>query len=48
MFSFYRFNSPDVIIEPKFRLWLSSKSDSSFPIPILQKSLKVRAMYNRY
>uniref|UniRef100_A0A8C6E8C9 Dynein axonemal heavy chain 14 n=1 Tax=Moschus moschiferus TaxID=68415 RepID=A0A8C6E8C9_MOSMO len=35
------FNSPDVIIEPKFRLWLSSKSDSSFPIPILQKSLKI-------
>uniref|UniRef100_A0A4W2H6H3 Dynein axonemal heavy chain 14 n=1 Tax=Bos indicus x Bos taurus TaxID=30522 RepID=A0A4W2H6H3_BOBOX len=35
------FNSPDVTIEPKFRLWLSSKSDSSFPIPILQKSLKI-------
>ncbi|XP_068841823.1 dynein axonemal heavy chain 14-like [Capricornis sumatraensis] len=35
------FNSPDVTVEPKFRLWLSSKSDSSFPIPILQKSLKI-------
>ncbi|XP_057583181.1 dynein axonemal heavy chain 14 [Hippopotamus amphibius kiboko] len=35
------FNSPNVTIEPGFRLWLSSKSDSSFPIPILQKSLKI-------
>ncbi|XP_048968435.1 dynein axonemal heavy chain 14 isoform X2 [Canis lupus dingo] len=35
------FNSPDVTIDPEFRLWLSSKSDSSFPIPILQKSLKI-------
>ncbi|XP_043340601.1 dynein axonemal heavy chain 14 [Cervus canadensis] len=35
------FNSPYVTIEPKFRLWLSSKSDSSFPISILQKSLKI-------
>ncbi|XP_073755948.1 dynein axonemal heavy chain 14 isoform X3 [Callorhinus ursinus] len=34
-------NSPDVTIDPEFRLWLSSKSDSSFPIPILQKSLKI-------
>uniref|UniRef100_A0A2K6F430 Dynein axonemal heavy chain 14 n=1 Tax=Propithecus coquereli TaxID=379532 RepID=A0A2K6F430_PROCO len=35
------FNSPDVTIDPEFRLWLSSKSDSSFPIPILQMSLKI-------
>ncbi|XP_004439654.1 PREDICTED: dynein heavy chain 14, axonemal [Ceratotherium simum simum] len=35
------FSSPDVTIDPGFRLWLSSKSDSSFPIPILQKSLKI-------
>ncbi|EQB78556.1 hypothetical protein CB1_001073039, partial [Camelus ferus] len=34
------FYSPDVTIDPEFRLWLSSKSDSSFPIPVLQKSLK--------
>ncbi|XP_013362490.1 PREDICTED: dynein heavy chain 14, axonemal isoform X4 [Chinchilla lanigera] len=35
------FNRPDVTIDPEFRLWLSSKSDSSFPIPILQKGVKV-------
>nr|XP_031294136.1 dynein heavy chain 14, axonemal [Camelus dromedarius] len=35
------FYSPDVTIDPEFRLWLSSKSDSSFPIPVLQKSLKI-------
>ncbi|XP_054550811.1 dynein axonemal heavy chain 14 isoform X4 [Talpa occidentalis] len=35
------FNSPTVTIDPKFRLWLSSKSDRSFPVPILQKSLKI-------
>ncbi|XP_032694671.1 dynein heavy chain 14, axonemal [Lontra canadensis] len=35
------FNSPDVTIDPEFRLWLSSKLDSSFPVPILQKSLKI-------
>ncbi|XP_011359187.1 dynein heavy chain 14, axonemal [Pteropus vampyrus] len=35
------FNSPEVTVDPEFRLWLSSKSDSSFPIPILQKSLKI-------
>uniref|UniRef100_A0A8C5W1I2 Dynein axonemal heavy chain 14 n=1 Tax=Microcebus murinus TaxID=30608 RepID=A0A8C5W1I2_MICMU len=35
------FNSPNVTIDPEFRLWLSSKSDSSFPIPILQMSLKI-------
>ncbi|XP_030743682.1 dynein axonemal heavy chain 14 [Echinops telfairi] len=39
------FNSPDVKIDPGFRLWLGSKSNSSFPIPILQKSLKVAVEY---
>ncbi|XP_072503821.1 dynein axonemal heavy chain 14 [Notamacropus eugenii] len=28
-------------IDPDFRLWLSSKPDSSFPVAILQKSLKI-------
>ncbi|XP_063093605.1 dynein axonemal heavy chain 14 [Cavia porcellus] len=35
------FSRPDATIDPEFRLWLSSKSDSSFPIPILQKGIKV-------
>ncbi|EHH15505.1 hypothetical protein EGK_01607, partial [Macaca mulatta] len=35
------FNSPDMTIDPEFRLWLSSKSYSSFPIPILKKGLKI-------
>nr|XP_012315197.1 dynein heavy chain 14, axonemal isoform X1 [Aotus nancymaae]XP_012315198.1 dynein heavy chain 14, axonemal isoform X1 [Aotus nancymaae] len=35
------FNSPDMTIDPEFLLWLSSKSYSSFPIPILQKGLKI-------
>ncbi|PNJ39368.1 DNAH14 isoform 1 [Pongo abelii] len=35
------FNSPDVTISPEFRLWLSSKPYSSFPIPILKKGLKI-------
>ncbi|XP_060048420.1 dynein axonemal heavy chain 14 isoform X2 [Erinaceus europaeus] len=34
-------NSPNVAVDPEFRLWLSSKSHSSFPAPLLQKSLKV-------
>ncbi|XP_004692998.1 PREDICTED: dynein heavy chain 14, axonemal [Condylura cristata] len=34
-------NNPNVNIDPKFRLWLSSKPDSSFPVSILQKSLKI-------
>uniref|UniRef100_A0A7N4NFS6 Guanylate kinase-like domain-containing protein n=1 Tax=Sarcophilus harrisii TaxID=9305 RepID=A0A7N4NFS6_SARHA len=28
-------------LDPDFRLWLSSKPDSSFPVAILQKSLKI-------
>ncbi|XP_051852520.1 dynein axonemal heavy chain 14 [Antechinus flavipes] len=28
-------------LDPEFRLWLSSKPDNSFPIDILQKSLKI-------
>ncbi|XP_064133022.1 dynein axonemal heavy chain 14 [Loxodonta africana] len=39
------FSSPNVKIDPEFRLWLSSKSDSSFPVPILRKSLKVAVEY---
>uniref|UniRef100_A0A8D0YMW3 AAA+ ATPase domain-containing protein n=1 Tax=Sus scrofa TaxID=9823 RepID=A0A8D0YMW3_PIG len=35
------FNNPDATIEPEFRLWLSSKSDNSFPVPVLQRSLKI-------
>uniref|UniRef100_G1MBG8 Dynein axonemal heavy chain 14 n=1 Tax=Ailuropoda melanoleuca TaxID=9646 RepID=G1MBG8_AILME len=35
------FNSPYVTIDPEFRLWLSSELDSTFPIPLLQKSLKI-------
>ncbi|XP_054190340.1 dynein axonemal heavy chain 14 isoform X17 [Homo sapiens] len=35
------FNSPNVTIDPEFRLWLSSKSYSSFPIPVLKKGLKI-------
>ncbi|XP_035872076.1 dynein heavy chain 14, axonemal [Phyllostomus discolor] len=33
--------SPVVPVDPEFRLWLGSESDASFPIAILQKSLKV-------
>nr|XP_042114676.1 dynein axonemal heavy chain 14 isoform X2 [Peromyscus maniculatus bairdii] len=35
------FSSPDMMLDPDFRLWLSSKSYSSFPIPILQKGVKI-------
>uniref|UniRef100_A0A8C9K0H7 Dynein axonemal heavy chain 14 n=1 Tax=Panthera tigris altaica TaxID=74533 RepID=A0A8C9K0H7_PANTA len=35
------FNSPDVTVDPEFRLWLSSRSGSSFLIPILQRSIKI-------
>ncbi|XP_003791058.1 dynein heavy chain 14, axonemal [Otolemur garnettii] len=34
-------NNPALTVDPDFRLWLSSKSDGSFPIPILQMSLKI-------
>nr|KAF6302477.1 dynein axonemal heavy chain 14 [Pipistrellus kuhlii] len=34
-------NDPAVTRDPEFRLWLSSESDSSLPVPLLQKSLKV-------
>ncbi|XP_053515524.1 dynein axonemal heavy chain 14 [Artibeus jamaicensis] len=34
-------SSPDVTVDPEFRLWLGSESDASFPVTILQKSLKV-------
>ncbi|ERE72971.1 dynein heavy chain 14, axonemal-like protein [Cricetulus griseus] len=35
------FSNPDMEMDPDFRLWLSSKSYSSFPIPILQKGVKI-------
>ncbi|XP_051041734.1 dynein axonemal heavy chain 14 [Phodopus roborovskii] len=35
------FSNPDMMIDPDFRLWLSSKSYGSFPIPILQKGVKI-------
>ncbi|XP_058131265.1 dynein axonemal heavy chain 14 [Dasypus novemcinctus] len=35
------FDNTDMTINPEFRLWLSLKSDSSIPIPILQKGLKI-------
>ncbi|EPQ07949.1 Dynein heavy chain 14, axonemal [Myotis brandtii] len=34
-------SNPNVTVDPKFRLWLSSESDSSLPVPLLQKSLKI-------
>ncbi|XP_077659064.1 dynein axonemal heavy chain 14 [Urocitellus parryii] len=34
-------NRRNVTLDPEFRLWLSSKTDSSFPAPILQKSIKI-------
>lgn len=34
-------NSPESDIDSEFRLWLSSKPDPSFPVPILQSGLKV-------
>lgn len=42
IFVFCRFSSPDVAINPDFRLWLSSKAYGFFPINILQKGMKVR------
>ncbi|XP_039091728.1 dynein heavy chain 14, axonemal [Hyaena hyaena] len=35
------FHSPDMTVDPEFRLWLSTKSGGSFLIPVLQRSLKV-------
>ncbi|XP_038617180.1 dynein heavy chain 14, axonemal [Tachyglossus aculeatus] len=35
------FSQADVKIDPEFRLWLSSKPDSSFPMAILQKGFKI-------
>ncbi|XP_028903273.1 dynein heavy chain 14, axonemal isoform X3 [Ornithorhynchus anatinus] len=35
------FSQADVKIDPEFRLWLSSKPDSSFPVAILQKGFKI-------
>jgi hypothetical protein len=37
----YSFNRPGADVDQQFRLWLSSKPDSSFPISILQTGLKV-------
>ncbi|XP_071963333.1 dynein axonemal heavy chain 6-like [Antedon mediterranea] len=35
------FNKPHADLDPQFRLWLSSKPDSSFPLPILQLGTKM-------
>ncbi|XP_069464806.1 dynein axonemal heavy chain 14 [Ambystoma mexicanum] len=35
------FSNPNTSIDPQFRLWLSSKPDPSFPVPILQKGFKM-------
>ncbi|XP_078503488.1 dynein axonemal heavy chain 14 [Lissotriton helveticus] len=35
------FTNPSTSMDPQFRLWLSSKPDPSFPVPILQKSFKM-------
>ncbi|XP_069879248.1 LOW QUALITY PROTEIN: dynein axonemal heavy chain 14 [Dipodomys merriami] len=35
------FNRPEVSVDPDFRLWLSSKSVSTFPVSILRKSVKI-------
>nr|XP_039247972.1 dynein heavy chain 6, axonemal-like [Styela clava] len=32
---------PNSEVDSQFRLWLSSKPDASFPVPILQKGLKI-------
>ncbi|XP_058525212.1 dynein axonemal heavy chain 14 isoform X2 [Ochotona princeps] len=34
-------NGPDMKIDPEFRLWLTSKSNSCIPIPILQMGVKI-------
>nr|XP_051677372.1 dynein axonemal heavy chain 14 isoform X4 [Oryctolagus cuniculus] len=34
-------NDPDMKIHPEFRLWLSTRSDSSIPAPILQAGVKI-------
>lgn len=47
-FLFCRFSNPDMEMDPDFRLWLSSKSYSSFPIPILQKGVKVRTNWQDF
>ncbi|XP_075255484.1 dynein axonemal heavy chain 6-like isoform X3 [Convolutriloba macropyga] len=35
------FSKPNADVDLNFRLWLSSKPDASFPIPILQQGLKM-------
>ncbi|XP_076986007.1 dynein axonemal heavy chain 14, partial [Tamandua tetradactyla] len=35
------FDHTDMTTDPEFRLWLSSEPDSSFPISVLQKGLKI-------
>ncbi|XP_063728306.1 dynein axonemal heavy chain 6-like isoform X2 [Symsagittifera roscoffensis] len=35
------FSKPGADVDPNFRLWLSSKPNAAFPIPILQQGLKM-------
>uniref|UniRef100_A0A8I6AN36 Dynein axonemal heavy chain 14 n=1 Tax=Rattus norvegicus TaxID=10116 RepID=A0A8I6AN36_RAT len=35
------FSSPDMVLDPDFRLWLSSRAYGFFPITILQKGVKI-------
>ncbi|XP_076770738.1 dynein axonemal heavy chain 14 [Arvicanthis niloticus] len=35
------FSNPDTVLDPDFRLWLSSRAYEFFPITILQKSVKI-------
>lgn len=37
-----------MVLDPDFRLWLSSKASGFFPITILQKSVKVRTSWQDF
>ena len=41
LFVLFRISHPETIVDPNFRMWLSSKPDPSFPVSILQAGLKV-------
>lgn len=40
-----RISHPETVVDPNFRMWLSSKPDPSFPVSILQAGLKVRYIF---